>query len=170
MRLSLIFSFFSRECLNGHDPAANFDVDRAVIAVSPIMQHLLSVGLMFYWVLVLRASLSAFQEVMTVYVTISGLWVTPGMVAMRLLAPYRQKYQHWSILKRCKPQPLWISVGHLKECWHKCLSLILSRGLFFIYREISYSKITGTIPSQMSALVKLEMLWALTSFFYIAAF
>ena len=45
-------------------------------------------------------------------------------------------------------------------------SLTFSRGLFFIYRDISYNKITGMIPSQMSALVKLGTLYVLTCFIF----
>ena len=51
-----------------------------------------------------------------------------------------------------------MSVGHTP-------SLSLSRGLpFFLYRWLSGYRLTGTIPAQISALIKLKTLWAITSF------
>ena len=48
------------------------------------------------------------------------------------------------------------------------LSLTVSRGLrsvFFVYRDLTSNALTGPIPAQISGLVKLEHLCALTSFF-----
>jgi len=53
-----------------------------------------------------------------------------------------------------------MSVGHARLSTH-----IFKRSVF-IYRGILYNKITGMIPSQMSALVKLERLCALTIFIF----
>ena len=63
--------------------------------------------------------------------------------------------------------------GTFIECWSYALLsvglarlfLSLSRGLpFFLYRVVAWNGLTGTIPAQISVLVELQQLWALTSF------
>ena len=39
----------------------------------------------------------------------------------------------------------------------------MSRGLPFIYRELESNRLAGIIPAQVSALVNLQLLWALSS-------
>ena len=51
------------------------------------------------------------------------------------------------------------------QCWPCApLSHIFKRSAFFLYRNLWSNGLTGTIPAQISALVKLQFLWALISF------
>ena len=65
-----------------------------------------------------------------------------------------------------------LSVGHVFiECWSCAPSLRFSRGLFFfVYRGLGSNEFTGTIPAQISVLVKLDYLWALASVIFSGVF
>ena len=46
----------------------------------------------------------------------------------------------------------------------RAFSQLFKRSAFFLYRSVGANRLAGTIPAQISALVKLQYLWALTSF------
>ena len=57
-----------------------------------------------------------------------------------------------------------ISVGRVR------LFLTFSRGLlYFMFRELAGNQLDGTIPAQISALVKLQYLWVFTSLYWVLA-
>ena len=58
----------------------------------------------------------------------------------------------------------WVLVIYFIECWSCApLSHIFKRPVFFL-RYLNSNKLSGSIPAQISALVELNTLWALTSF------
>ena len=112
--LHMISSFFfsqvpRRERLDGHTSTTNINVDEAHKTVCPKMAHLLSVGHKLYWVLVLCASLSAFQVFFYRWLTNNALTGTiPAQISTstKLTALYAQK---WHIH--------WVLVICFNECW-----------------------------------------------------
>ena len=108
--LTHIFKFFLQytpiECPDGHNSTTNINVNDAVNAVRSAMAHSLSVGHMLHWVLVLRASVSAFQVVF-----LTGPWTE----AMPWRAQYHHKSQCWPGCGGCTSQiwTIFLSVGHI---------------------------------------------------------
>ena len=138
------------EWLNGHGPAANFDVDQAECAVCPKMERLLRFSHVLDWALVLRAlshvfKRSAFRHLDknkfsgTIFAEISALGDLNTLYSPLLFI-------------ECWPAHFSNSI------WSSVTSTHNVKRSIFVFRSLSDNWLDGTIPGTISTLTKLTFL------------
>ena len=163
MRHSLSFSSFlqvaPRQCLDRHNSATNINIDQADRSVCPqIWTNLLSVGHMFYWVLVMCANL-LFQGIQ---------WQSNGKkLCLCWLFHHCKMLWQWGHFGICaaKSSLHWKCHPLVRFCIsHQWWHLSFSRWICCYFRALNNNQLQGPIPEAISSLVKLTYLWVTSLF------